>query len=48
MAECTRSFASNAVESPGFAGLWIYTKGTIRSNAGQEAFYVFVSSKLSI
>ena len=35
------------VESPNFSGTWIYTKGTIRRKAGQEVFYVFVSSKLA-
>lgn len=35
------------IESPNFSGTWVYTKGTIRRKAGQEVFYVFVSSKLA-
>ena len=35
------------IESPSFAGIWIYTKGTIRKKDRQEVFYVFVSSKVS-
>jgi hypothetical protein len=35
------------IESPTFTGTWVYTKGTIRRKAGQEVFYVFVSSKLT-
>ena len=35
------------IESPTFTGTWVYTKGTIRRKAGQEVFYVFVSSKLA-
>ena len=35
------------IESPSFAGIWIYTKGTIRKRNRQEVFYVFVSSKVS-
>ena len=33
------------IESPTYSGLWIYTKGTIRRKAGEEVFYVFISSK---
>jgi hypothetical protein len=35
------------IESPSFAGIWIYTKGTIRKKDRREFFYVFVSSKIS-
>lgn len=35
------------IESPNFSGLWVYTKGTIRREAGREVFYVLVSSKLA-
>jgi len=35
------------IESPNFTGVWIYTKGTIRRQGGEEVFYVFVSAKLS-
>jgi hypothetical protein len=36
------------IESPSFAGIWIYTKGAIRrQNRGKSVFYVFVSSKIS-
>jgi hypothetical protein len=35
------------IESPSFAGIWIYTKGTIRKRNRREVFYVFVSSKVS-
>jgi hypothetical protein len=34
------------IESPSFAGIWIYTKGTIRKRNRREVFYV-VSSKVS-
>lgn len=36
------------IESPNYAGVWIYTKGTIRKVAEDERFYVMVSSKLSL
>jgi hypothetical protein len=35
------------IESPTYAGVWLYTEGTIRRKAGAEVFYVPVSSKLS-
>lgn len=35
------------IESPSFAGIWIYTKGRIRKKNREEIFYVFVSSKIS-
>lgn len=35
------------IESPNFAGTWIYTKGTIRRKGTEEIFYVFISSKLA-
>ncbi|MBI2061646.1 MAG: hypothetical protein HYT87_18050 [Nitrospirae bacterium] len=36
------------IESPNYSGMWIYTKGVIRKIAGDEVFYVFISSKRSI
>jgi hypothetical protein len=36
------------IESPTFTGTWVYSKGTIRQQRGEEVFYVFVSAKLSI
>lgn len=35
------------IESPTFAGLWVYTKGTIRGKGRSQVFYVFVSCKLA-
>jgi len=35
------------IESPNYSGCWVYTKGTIRSTAKGEKFYVFISSKIS-
>ena len=35
------------IESPNYAGMWIYTMGTIRKAGGKETFYILVSSKLS-
>jgi len=35
------------IESPSFDGIWIYTKGTIRTKDNREVFYVFISSKIS-
>jgi hypothetical protein len=35
------------IESPNYDGIWIYTKGTIRSVGEDEVFYILVSSKLA-
>jgi len=35
------------IESPTYAGVWVYTKGTLRRKGAQEVFYVLVSSKLA-
>ena len=35
------------IESPTFAGTWVYTKGTIRRKGRVEVYYVLVSAKLA-
>jgi hypothetical protein len=44
----SRSDRLYIIESPNYAGMWIYTKGTIRKLGDHETFYIFISSKLSL